>query len=236
MNRHSVGLVLGIASTLALPRPLDATVQPSPRPPISKATASVEPVPGQARVVVQIRNLSNVAMEAWRLKVVYDLGPGPTSVDIVSDAGLDPDFPGAGAIGAGTTRRQIVALPGIPVDASVTIVMLILSDGTFEGRKDLRDALLGQRERQAATLSLWIDALQSVSGRQGADAKSQIERIRRSDSRYTPDPLDVWALAMDRRIKELIASREADQLPARLSALLAKYQSQRDLALRHKTR
>jgi len=234
VNRHTLGVGLAVVSILGLPRLMDATNQAPASSPVSKATGSVELIPGgESSVRVQIRNLSDVPIEAWRYRLSYDVGSGPSSVDVVSDAGLDPNSPGGGAIQPRTTRSQVVALPGIPVNASVAVTMLILSDGTSEGSNEYRDGVFRQRERQAATLNLWIEALESVSGKQGPEARSALERVRRLDKRYTPDPSDSWALAMDQNIRELISSDEVDQLPARLGGLLTKCKSQRDRALRH---
>src|SRR5262245_24582699 len=66
----------------------------------SHATASVALVPGESRVIVTVKNVSVVAVEAWRYQLTYDLGSGPSSMDITVDAGIDPDSSINGAIKA----------------------------------------------------------------------------------------------------------------------------------------
>lgn len=236
-TRQRFGLVVSIAAIYGLAQGMTASTRQTPSvPPISKATASVQMMPGESRVIVSVRNISDVALEAWGFRLEYDLGSGPSSFDLWSDAGLDPNDPNGGVIKPRTTRTKILTLPGIPVSASASVVMLILSDGTFEGAASDRDAVLRDRERNAAVLALWIDTLTAVSGRQGSDAKNEIERLRRADSRYTPDKTNAFALALDLNMKELLAMQGTDQLAARLAALLDKYKAQRERALRHKGR
>jgi hypothetical protein len=155
-------------------------------------------------------------------------------MEVTTDVALDLTVLG-GPIQPRTVRSEVIALPGIPVTASVRLLMVMLSDDTFEGQPEYRDVVLRGREGRASALNLWIEALQSVSGKQGPEAKSDIERIRRADTRYALAPSDSWALAMGQNIQELLSS-DVDELPARLSALLAKYRLQRDRALRHTRR
>ena len=183
-------------------------------------------------IIVRVENLSDVVIEAWHYKITYDVGSGPLSMEVAIDGGLDPDAPG-GSIPPRSTRNKVLALAGIPVRASATVVMVILADGTFEGPVDHRDDVLRMRERRASVLGLWIEALQAVAGKPAPEAKAELERILQSDKRYVPDPTDSWAIAIDMDMKELLSRSDRDQLPARLSALLERYKLQRERALRH---
>ena len=100
-----------------------------------------------------------------------------------------------------------------------------------------RAFVLGQRERQAKILRLWIDALQTVSGKTPQQAKTTLGNVLGSDPRFMADPTDSWALTLRLHIGELIASPDATSaFSNRVAALKQQFTLQREQALRHTVR
>jgi hypothetical protein len=207
---------------------------------VSRVSATVDVVPGTAKVIVHIKNLSKVPLEAWQVRLEYDLGSGsPSSLDITADTSLDRAIPeilamGQGPIPPGVTQDRVFVLGGTPTKVSAAIRMAVFDDLSSEGSQDSVAFVFQQRERQAATLGLWIDALESVSGRTPQQAKTSLDSLLASDSRYVADPADAWAKSMRRTISDLVASQATSRFSDSVAALKQRFRAQRDLALRHK--
>ena len=233
MKRHVLAILATLCATAAIPLPSQA--QPA------KASVTVDLVSGQPTVVVHVTNRSTVELEAWEVRIEYDLGSGVrNSLHVTTDGGFNPPPPGAtdrGPIQPGATRHETIALGGIPRTASARMVTLLFADFSWEGNEDEVRHVFAQRERRAATLSLWIGALQSVSSRLPAQARAALRAMVRSDSRFTPDESDSWAKAVRIHIDELVEAAISDDVfSGHIAEMTQRFESQRTLALRHKRR
>ncbi len=210
---------------------------------ISKALATVEPVSGEPKVLVRITNLDNVALEAWEVVVVDDRGGTPRPIiDFTEDTALSPSVNSAdgagrflpGPIAPGQTRDRTFPLSETPVSPSAEIKMLLFEDLSSEGSPEEVSRVLSARERDAATLQVWTDALQTVSDMAPQQAKTHLQKFLSAEEHRT-DSSDGFAKAMRLGIAELIASSDA-KLSERIAALKQLYTWQRERALRHTVR
>ena len=134
---------------------------------VQKAVATVDVVLGQPLVIVHLTNKASLDMEAWELRVDYQLVSGSRStLDITTDTCFNsspPGTPGVGAIPGGQTRDESILLPGIPLSASVTVRMSLFEDLSFEGSAEEVSFVRVHRDRHVTTLGTWINALRAVA-------------------------------------------------------------------------
>ncbi len=210
---------------------------------ISKAYATVEPVPGEPRVLVRITNLANVALEAWEVVVVDNRDGSPRPIiHFTADTALNPNVNRAegsepflrGPIAPGETRDRRFPLSEVPAGPSVEIRMLLFEDLSSEGSAEEVARVLAARERYARSLQMWSEALQTASGMAPHQAKTHLHEILSAEERHA-DPSDGFARAMRLGIAELIASPDT-RLSERIAALKRHLAWQRERALRHTVR
>jgi hypothetical protein len=219
---------------------LDTRTGAASQAPVQNAVATVEPVPGQPRVIVHLTNNARPAVEAWQLRVDYQLASGARgTLDVTTDSCFNASPPGtlgSGAILSQETREQTFALPSVPIVASVTVRMVLFEDLSFEGSADEVSSVRVQRDRHVKTLATWIDALQAAAGKPDAEAKaflrdlllSENARADRSDSRA--------AVVLDRIAALLEANRPAPQFSDQVTALREYFASQRERGVRRQAR
>ena len=209
----------------------DATVRQGP--PVNRVSTTVDLIPGTAAVVVRITNRSAVPLDAWQIRLLFDVGlQSEGNVDITYDGAID-ELPHTGPIAPGATRERTFGIGHVPVNASVSIRMALFEDLSSFGSLDEIAFVLRQREHQAEVLGLWLNALQSVEGKTPQQGKAILENVLASDPRLTADPTDSWAQALRLNLSELLASPE-DGLLDRLEAVRQRFTRQRDRALRRK--
>jgi len=208
--------------------------------PVQKAVATVEPVPGQPRVIVHLTNNARLAVEAWQLQVEYQLASGARdTLDVTTDTCFNASPQGtfgSGAILTQETRDQTFALPGVPIVVSVTVQMVLFEDLSFEGSAGEVSFVRGQRDRHVKTLGTWIDALQAAAGKPDAEAKAVLRDVLafetasadRSDSRA--------AVARDRIADLLEANGPASKFSDQVTALREYFEHQRERGLRRQAR
>jgi hypothetical protein len=212
---------------------LNATVRQGPL--LSRVSTTVDLIPGTAAVLVRITNSSTVPLDAWQIRLLYDVGSeSEGNVDITYD-GATSEIPGAGPIAPGATRERTFAIGHIPANASVSIRMAVFGDLSSDGSADEIAFVLRQRERQAEVLGRWLDALQTVKGKTPQQAKATLENMLASDPRLKADPSDSWAQALRLDLAGHLASPEGDLLD-RVEAVKQRFARQRARALRSKAR
>jgi hypothetical protein len=208
--------------------------------PVQKAIATVEPVQGQPRVIVHLTNNASRAVEAWQLRVDYQLASGVSdTLDVTTDACFNASPAGtlgSGAILSQETRDQTFGLPGVPISVSVTVRMVLFEDLSFEGAADEVSFVRVQRDRHVKTLGTWIDALQAAAGKPDAQATAVLRdvlalesaRADRSDSRA--------AVAVDRIAALLEANPSASKFSDQVTALREYFERQRERGVRRQAR
>jgi hypothetical protein len=84
---------------------------------VTNAAATVDIASGKPVVTVHLTNLSSVALDAWQLRLVYDLGSGsPATLDITADVVLDMADQGSanrGPVPPGGNRDRTYVLVGV---------------------------------------------------------------------------------------------------------------------------
>jgi hypothetical protein len=238
VKRYVLGAMLGACCTV-----LDVTaprVSAGPQAQVQKAVATVELVLGQPRLIVHITNTANVAVEAWQLRVDYQLVSGSRdTLDVTTDTCFNtspPGTPGSGAIQSEETREQIIALPDVALSASVTVRMLLFEDLSFEGSAEEVSFVRVQRDRHATTLGTWISALQAVAGKTDAEAKAVLRDVLASE-RTRAEPSDSRAAVTLQTIAALLeTNRSTSTFSDQVTALRQRFERQRERALRRPAR
>jgi hypothetical protein len=207
---------------------------------VQKADATVELVLGQPRVIVHLTNKASLAVEAWQLRVDYQLASGDRgTLYVTSDTCFDstpPGTRGSGAISSDETRDEIISLPGVPIRASVTVQMLLFEDLSSEGSAGEVRFVQAKRERHAQTLRTWISALQAVAGKTDSEAKASLRDVLASE-RTRADPSDSMAAATLQTIAELLEpSRAASKFSDQVTALKQRLERERERAVRRPAR
>jgi len=201
-----------------------------------KAIAAVDVVLGQPRVIVHITNNASLALDAWQLRVDYQLASGSRdTLYVTSDTCFDtspPGTPGRGAILSGQSRDETISLPDVPLSASVTVRMLLFEDLSFEGSAGEVRSVRAQRERHATNLGTWITALHAVAGKPEVEARA-ILRDALASARTRADPSDPLAAGTLQRMAELLeADRSASKFSDQATALTQYFERQRERAVR----
>ena len=206
---------------------------------LTKALATAEAVPGQARVAVLVTNNAKVPLEAWQMRVTYRAGAKVASVDISSDTYLglsaDRSDPSLGPIAAGATRREIFAVSFTPESAHVEMLSALFSDLTTEGNESIQE-VLARRESHAKALGFYLAAMQQAEGRSPQEAKGAVGKAL-LDHAAELGPLvrrDATVKAMQESIDEWLAVSDSQTFGRRLSELRRLFQQQHQLALRHR--
>lgn len=206
---------------------------------VHNADATVELVLGQPRVIVHLTNKASLAVEAWQLRVNYQLASGePRTLDVTTDTCFNsaPRGTGSGAILSEETRDEIISLPGVPLLASVTVEMLLFEDLSSEGSAGEVRFVRATRERHAQTLGTWISALQAVAGKPDAEAKAVLRDVLATE-RTRADPSDSMAAVTLQTIAELLEpNRAASKFSDQVTALKQRLERQRAPALRRPAR
>jgi hypothetical protein len=207
---------------------------------VQKAVATIDLVLGQPVVTVHLTNKASLAVEAWELRVDYELVSGSRdTLDVTTDTCFNsspPGTPGSGAIPAGQTREQTISLPGVPLSASVRVQMLLFEDPSFEGSAEEVSFLRVQRDRHVTTLGTWINALQAVAGKTDAEAKAVLRDVLASE-RSRADPSDSRAAVTLQTIAEFLESnRSASKFSDQVTALRQRFERERERGVRRQAR
>lgn len=205
--------------------------------PPAKATATVELLPGLPSVVVRITNLSNVPLEAWQIRLSYDVPSGTRqSFEVTTDTYLEAmnPPPGRGPIQPGQSREKRLGVGAVPTNAFAEVMMLSFADLSSEGSAEEVAAVLGRRERHAMTLDYWLSALRRASRNPSQGARALLKEAMNADEKTT-DRTDATAQSVRARITELLeGSNDTQGLNSKLISLTQKFERQREQALRHK--
>jgi hypothetical protein len=207
---------------------------------VQKGVATVDLVLGQPRVIVHLTNKASLAVEAWQLRVDYQLVSGRrdtlyVTVDTCFDSS-PPGTPGSGAIPSEETREETFSLPDVPLSASVTVRMLLFEDLSFEGSAEEVNFVRVQRDRHVTTLGTWINALQAVAGKTDAEAKAVLRDVLASE-RTRADPSDSRAAVTLQTIAEFLESnRSASKFSDQVTALRQRFERERERAVRRQAR
>lgn len=104
-----------------------------------KASATVDLLPGRAKVVVHITNDSKVALEAWQIHLEYDMAGGLTNaIDITTDTcfdSTDSGTPGRGPILPAASRDLTFALAAVPLRPPWRCACCCLLTSPLKGKK-----------------------------------------------------------------------------------------------------
>jgi hypothetical protein len=203
---------------------------------VSKASATVELVPGEPQAIIHITNHSTAALEAWRIVLSYELATGsPMKLDHMTETVFDEaprGTPGRGPLAPAETRDLRVLLTGVAVSGSAELQMVLFSDASSEGDTQ---AVLAQRERYASTLTTWLKALNSLSGQPTPQAKADLEEILAAEKRREKSP-DSLSVGTRMTIAELLQVDDPGQFADRVAALKQRFTLQRQRALSHRVR
>jgi hypothetical protein len=125
---------------------------------------------------------------------------------------------------------------GIASSASVEVVTALFTDLSSEGSSEQTKSVFAQRERDAETLKVWIDAFESVNNKPESEGKADLQALLASEERRA-DPSDASATSVRELIKSLMSSSGGSRgFTERVKAQKEIYERQRQLALRHKAR
>jgi hypothetical protein len=207
---------------------------------VQKAVATVDLVLGEPRVIVHLTNTASLDMEAWELRVDYQLVSGSRStLDITTDNCFNsspPGTPGVGAIPGGQTRDESILLPGIPLSASVTVRMSLFEDLSFEGSAEEVSFVRVHRDRHVTTLGTWINALRAVAGKTDAEAKAVLRDVLASE-RTRVDPSDSRAAVTMQTIAEFLESNgSASKFSDQVTVLRQRFERERERGVRRQAR
>ena len=235
MKRYVLVAMLGACCTV-----LDSRVSAVSQAQVQRAVATVDVVLGEPRVIVHLTNKASLAMEAWELRVDYQLVSGSRStVDITTDTCFNsspPGTPGVGAIPGGQTRDETILLPGIPLSASVTVRMSLFEDLSFEGSAEEVSFVRVHRDRHVTTLGTWINALRAVAGKTDAEAKAVLRDVLASE-RTRVDPSDSRAAVTMQTIAEFLESNgSASKFSDQVTALRQRFERERERGVRRQAR
>jgi hypothetical protein len=115
-------------------------------------------VSGEPRVVVQITNRGEVAVEAWQLRLAYiDLNGVGSSVDVTMDTYAvfeEPNASVSGPIPPGAVRNTNVWLGSIPQSVSTGLRLVVYSNVSVAGDQEAATQVFARRERDAQALDL----------------------------------------------------------------------------------
>ena len=212
-----------------------ATPQVAP----TQASVKAELVKGRADVIVHITNHSKLPIEAWHLRIAYDLGAGAQSqVEVTTDTYLNSGtVVGRGPVQPGETRQKTFALPGVPISASAMLDMVLFSDLSAKGSPAERSAVFVRREREARSFSTWSNALQEALTKDPTQARAVLKATLASEDKQLGADSDAVFIAMRQSIGELIAAADSDpSFRKRATDLKQKLDRQREMALRHQVR
>jgi hypothetical protein len=226
-------------SLLTLAPLADLTQSPTSTTPISRARISAAPSLLRAgEVAVNITNAYGAAMEAWVYELTFDTTSSRRQVvgyredDYVTLS--RPHQTGEGAILPGETRRIIVQLEDNLVSVTgASLVVVLFSDGTFQGDPAERDLFVRRRTGEAAELGYWIPVLQGLANRPAPDAKLTLQSLVRS--RRTGVPVaglqQTTAEALFQSLERLLSASDAS-FQVDLGSLVDRLVQRRALAIR----
>jgi hypothetical protein len=207
---------------------------------VFRASATVAIVPGKPEVVVRLRNASSVPLEAWELRIEYDVAGGPRKtihpvIETATDE-AEPGTPGRGAILPGEARDVPYAVDGEPLSAAVVIELLLFEDGTVEGDTGLAKMLFVQRDRDAEALGVWIGVFDAASRVPVQQARTVLETALASEARrMKATPANATAQSASERVMWLLGSPD-DVLQTRIAAIKKTYERVYERETRHRPR
>jgi hypothetical protein len=232
------GTSLLVACSIIAPRLASANEPPFQ---VNKVAAIVQTVYGQPRVVVQITNNSERALEAWELRLAYvDADGAASTVDVAVDTYAAIDGPSAstsGPIAPGVSRRTHIGIGAMAQSASVELRMVVYSDLSVEGDQEAVARAFVQRERDARTIDLLLGALKQAAGRGPGEGRAFV-RNGLSARGAELDQLSAAqssATSLAETVNELLNAPDAE-FGARLAYTQQRFATQRALALRHRGR
>jgi hypothetical protein len=207
---------------------------------VLRASATVDILEGQRKLVVHLRNDASVLLEAWSVRIEYDLGKSHKTMEVGIDTATSEAEPGEipdhGPIMPGETRDVQYPVDGEPIKAVVTVQMLMFDDGTVEGDSSWARGMLGRRESDGRALEVWISALNAASGLSAAAARASLGRTLASEAArmhatHGPDP----GLSAYQRMQSLLTSSD-DVLLSRIAEAKQRFERVRERELRHISR
>jgi hypothetical protein len=208
------------------------------QPAVTRAAATLQIVQGQRMVMVRLTNLGAVTLDAWELRVTFDLASGERqSVEVATDTYLtdrEAPFLGQGPVAPGKTKEMAVVLPGQASSAFVEILMLSFEDMSVEGSRERRDRVLARRELTATNLRMWLEALRRAARQDPEQAKATLNGTLASPE-GRPDPTDPTAAVLRSDVVKLVAA-EGSEFAPRLAALIERFQRYLNAATKHEPR
>jgi hypothetical protein len=191
-------------------------------------------------VIVHVTNMASLALEAWQLRVDYQLMSGSRgTVYVTSDTCFDSSPPGtlgSGAILSQDTREETIPLPDVALSASVTVRMLLFEDLSSEGSADEVSSIRAKRARHVTSLATWTNALRGVAGKTDSEAKAVLRNVLASE-RNRADLSDSRDVATMQMIAELLETNvAASKFPDQVTALRQRLESERERGVRRQSR
>jgi hypothetical protein len=235
-SRHVVllGAVFSLSTHVGIADARQADSQPA----LTRASATLRIVPGQRMVMVRLTNLGSVTLDAWELRITFDLASGERqSVEVATDTYLtdrEAPFLGQGPVAPGKTKEMAVVLPAQASNAFVEILMLSFEDRSVDGSRERRDAVLARRDRTARNLEFWLQTLRSAAEQNPRQAKATLIGALNSPE-GTPDPTDPTSVVLRNDVAKLAAD-DGSEFAARLTALIQRFQRNLNAATTHRPR
>ncbi len=205
-------------------------------------SATVELPPGEATAIVQLRNEAALPIEAWQIRLTYDVGAGTLiHLDVTTDGYLSlarrTAVPGFGPIPPGSTRVTKLVLGGIPASAAVTVRMVVFGDLSSAGDEDEVRAVFSKREAEAAEMEAWATVLQAAVRKPIDQARSFLTAKLESLEATGPRDRSSAAKGVQQRVAELVGSATSEaELREQLVDEIQRLRRTAAIALRHKAK
>jgi hypothetical protein len=200
------------------------------RPP--RASATIEVLPGKPEVIVHLRNDAGVVLQAWSVRIEYDLAASRKTKEVgVDTATNEVDTPDRGPILPGRIRDVHYYLEAQPTKAAVTVLMAMFEDGSVDGDSSWAHDMLTARERHGRSLEVWIAAFNVALGLPPAQARVLMEQTlatARAQAMEGPEA----GYAHYQQVRSILNCPD-DELLSRIADAKERFGRVRDRVLRH---
>jgi hypothetical protein len=189
---------------------------------------------------VQLTNKGSQPVNAWSLAITTPAGPGRTHQQVRTvDAYLSEATRGVAGfpetldrLNAGQSR--VIQFDPLPADAAVSVIAVVLEDGTAAGDPAAIRSIFERRAAQRDELRGVVDTFTAVLGSQkGLAALQELKRrFAASATAQESTPHRAAREAVDSYLQRATAEN-ADQIEQLLRGYVALVQRQHELAVRH---